>query len=100
MSGLRKLAVRNFVLFLVAVFICHSLLQFYSWSVAAGNTAKPSTAFETSLWPIFSFPLFYVIHGQSVDKNFESWCVVNSLIWGVLGSWVIATARRRRQVEA
>ncbi len=78
-----------------AVFIIHYIFQFYAWGIAPGNTVFNQTNNLLSrLWPIFSFPVFYIIPRDWANYSFQFMTVINSLIWA-LGISGMATLIKR-----
>ena len=65
--------------------MAHYFIQFIAWSVAPGNTAIPiSNLLFKVMWPIFSFPLFYIAPARLINHYFEICLFFNSTIWAFL----------------
>ena len=85
---------KRFVAHVVGVTSLHLIVQFFAWSVAPGNTARPEAAIYC-LWPIVSFPTFYVAPSSVATAMFWPLCLLNSAIWG-MSTVMVATALRGR----
>lgn len=73
---------RNITLMAI-IFVLHSIMQFISWSLAPGNTMVKQSNLISQLWPIFSFPLFYLVPQDWSNANFWIVFCANSIIWAV-----------------
>jgi hypothetical protein len=67
----------------VVLFGIHFVGSFLAWSFAPGNVVprvrQAYTLLQRVAWPIFSFPLFYVLPAGASTTSFESVMVLNSL---------------------
>jgi hypothetical protein len=84
----------------IILFIAHLVASFTAWAFAPGNVV-PRTANVYSLaqriaWPVFSFPVFYVVPPTISTTSFETLLVVNSAVVASVG--VILVLRYRKRV--
>jgi len=67
----------------VVLFGIHLVGSFVAWSLAPGNVVPRAgqmyTLAQRVAWPIFSFPLFYVLPAGVATTSFEWVLVMNSL---------------------
>lgn len=72
------------------LFVMHLVGSFVAWSLAPGNVVphaeKTAALMQRVAWPIFSFPLFYVVPENVSTTSFESVLVMNSVLvaFGIL----------------
>jgi hypothetical protein len=84
------------------LFGIHLVGSFLAWSVAPGNVVpRAGTAYtlpQRIAWPIFSFPLFYVLPTGVATTTFEWVMVMNSLAVALaIAIAIIATPGRWTQ---
>ena len=63
----------------------HLVLQFIAWSYSSGNTATITdnqNFLQRVVWPIFSFPTFWLLSEPLTTEFFWITLVINSAIWG------------------
>jgi len=82
MRAVLKISLLVFGTFTV-VFGIHLVGAFVAWSLAPGNVVPHPGAkygvIQTNAWPIFAFPLFYILPEGSTTIEFEPLLVLNSL---------------------
>ena len=74
--------------------VLHFFVQFYGWSLAPGNAARPGVSIPWA-WPILSFPIFYVVPASTATGSFWLVCFANSATWGGV-AFIVALALERR----
>lgn len=76
--------------------IIHYVLQFLAWGFAPGNTVPGvSMPIFSQAWSFLSFPMFWLTPNAIVDKIFSIILVINSMVWGVSFTTIIAAIRMR-----
>ncbi len=80
---------RRILVVFVCMLVSHFLIQFVSWSFALGNTAVTGTNIFNIIWKIMSFPFFYSLPQDWVNRFFWFVFVGNSLAWGLLALGLI-----------
>ena len=75
---------KKYIVTMIIIFVLHSTLQFIVWSIAPGNTVFNQTnPFLSGLWPVLSFPLFYMVSQDWGNLYFWLVFCVNSIIWAM-----------------
>lgn len=77
------------------LFGVHSVAQFLAWANADASGHGQSSG----AWRVLAFPTFPVL-GRFADVWFWQLMVVNSVLWALLGTAVLAIWLRLRRVQA
>jgi hypothetical protein len=81
---------------IIVISVSYFILQFLAWSFASGNTAvNMDYSFLGRLWPVLSFPIFWIAPKDL--SNFLFWLLfcVNSIIWGLLGFLILSLMAKK-----
>jgi hypothetical protein len=71
----------------LAIFAIHLMAQFISWS------AYGHAQYANYLWSVLAFPLLYLL-SYFVDQYFWAVILLNSLVWAITITFVIARIAR------
>jgi hypothetical protein len=90
---------KKLILLSFAIGIIHYGVQFIGWSFAEGNTANEMHGFATCIWPIMSFPLFFIFPKTSLNNFFFLMLLINSSLWVAMINILLIFLPKKRAVE-